>query len=149
MLIAVSYGLMLPAIAVMHPRHAAVRPAGAILGSIAGTAAVTVGLAGAVNLDLQPAALFVLGIWWWTIGRMWVETGVLPRAFGLLTAAGGVVALFATILASFGAVASVALPGADLRAWDAAQVVLGLWLLALGLPLWAGSRPYVPMRDLP
>ncbi|MEK6620213.1 MAG: hypothetical protein AABZ26_04475 [Chloroflexota bacterium] len=70
---------MLPAIAILHVRHAQVRQSGAILGTIAGTAMVTVGLGGSVNVDLQPAALVVLGIWWWSIGKTWAETAVLAR----------------------------------------------------------------------
>src|SRR5207244_2528616 len=82
-------GFLLPGIAVLHVRHAAVRQSGAILATIAGAAVATVGLAGSANLDVRPAALFVLGLWWWTIGKMWVETRGMPRPFGLATAARG------------------------------------------------------------
>jgi len=90
--VAVAYGFLLPAIAVLHVRHAAVRQSGAILATIAGAAVATVGLAGSANVDVRPASLFVLGMWWWTIGKMWVQTGVLPRTFGRVTAALGLVA---------------------------------------------------------
>src|SRR5439155_52099 len=62
------------------------RRSGAVLGTIAGASVVTLGLGAAANTDLIPAALFVRGVWWWTIGKTWAETGVLPRAFGWVTA---------------------------------------------------------------
>ena len=120
MLVAVAYGFMLPAIAVLHVRHAAVRQSGAILGTIAGTAVVAVGLAASANVDVRPASLFVLGIWWWTIGKMWTQTGVLPRPFGYLTAALGVVSFALVPLDAF------ARPS-----FSAVHPLLGLWLLAL------------------
>ena len=137
-LIAVGYGFMLPPIAVLHVRQTAVRSSGAILATIAGTATVTVGLAGSVSLDLRPAALVVLGIWWWTMGKMWVETAVMPRALGLATAT-------LAVLALGGAAALVVIPdllqpgalGAG-QAWTILQLVVGLWLFALAGAL---SRP--------
>jgi hypothetical protein len=83
---AIGYGLLLPVIASLHVRHEPLRGSGTVLGTIAGASVVTLGLGAAANVDLIPAALFVRGIWWWTIGKMWVETGVLPRAFGWITA---------------------------------------------------------------
>jgi hypothetical protein len=112
---------MLPGIAVLHVRHARVRESGAILGTIAGTAVVAVGLSGAANVDLRPAALFILGIWWWTIGKMWAETNVLPRTFGLATAGIG---LFA-----FALVPAEVILGE--LVFSAAHALLGAWLLAL------------------
>lgn len=110
---------MLPAIAVLHVRHAAVRQSGAILGTIAGVAVATVGIFAAANADVRPAALFVLGIFWWTIGKMWAETGVLPRPFGLATAALGIAAFVAVPL-------EVSTP-----VFSAAHLAVGAWLLVL------------------
>jgi hypothetical protein len=139
-LIAIAYGLMLPAIAVLHVRHRTVRSSGAILGTIAGTAVVAVGLGGSVNVDLRPAGLFVLGIWWWTIGKMWAETGVLSRGFGLVTAALAAVALvgglFDAVDTGVGALVS-GFP--DLDAWATLQVALGAWLVAIAVMLAARS----------
>jgi hypothetical protein len=119
LLTAIAYGFLLPAIAVLHVRHAAVRESGAILATIAGAAVAIVGLAGSANVDVRPASLFVLGMWWWTIGKMWVQTGVLPRRFGRVTA---VLGLAAFVLVPIGAISS---------AFSAAHVALGVWLLAL------------------
>src|SRR5205085_10159462 len=100
-LVALGYGFLLPGIAVLHPRHAAVRQSGAILATIAGAAVATVGLAGSANIDVRPASLFVLGLWWWTIGKMWVQTGVMPRTLGLVTAVLGLVAFALVPLEAF------------------------------------------------
>jgi hypothetical protein len=122
---------MLPAVAVLHVRHAPARTSGAVLATIAGTATVAAGLAGSVILDLRPAALLVLGIWWWTMGKMWIETALLPPAFGFATAtlavlafAGGLVLTVSSELLVPGTVAAG-------QAWTIVQAVLGLWLLAL------------------
>jgi hypothetical protein len=117
-------------------RHAAVRQSGAILGTIAGAAVATVGLAGSANVDVRPASLFVLGIWWWTIGKMWAQTGVLPRTFGRITAALGLVAFAFVPLQAFSATLGTIMPSslADALAqpyFSAAHLVIGAWLLAL------------------
>ena len=103
----------------LHVRHAAVRQSGAILATIAGAAVATVGISGSANADIRPAALLVLGMWWWTIGKMWAQTGVLTRTFGRVTAALGIAAFVAVPLEPFSA------------AFTAAHVVLGVWLLVL------------------
>jgi len=135
-LIAIGFGLMLPAIAILHPRHGRHRESGTILATIAGTATVTVGLGGAVNVDLQPAALFVLGMWWWTIGKLWAETKILPRELGVATAALGTLTiaggLFAAVNVGLTAVRGVP----DLSVWSIAQAVLGVWMIVLGATLW-------------
>ena len=129
-LIAIGYGLMLPTIAVLHVRHSAVRSSGAMLGTIAGTATVGVGLVAAIALDLRPAALIVLGIWWWTIGKMWVETDVMSRSLGFVTAALGVLAFVAAALLAL--LADLLVPGATAgQAWTVVHAVVGLWLIAL------------------
>ncbi len=128
---------MLPAIAILHVRHAQVRQSGAILGTIAGTAMVTVGLGGSVNVDLQPAALVVLGIWWWSIGKTWAETAVLARPFGVATAALGALAVLAAFVAAFGVGIAAVRPGAPyVPIWTTHQLVVGAWLIALAVALW-------------
>ena len=137
-LLAVAFGLMLPGIAVLQSLHRPLRSSGAVLGTIAGTATVAVGLAGSVLLDLRPAALVVLGVWWWTIGKMWVETSVMPRALGMATATLAVIAVLG---------AAVLVLSADLlqpgpvagQAWTIVHVVIGFWLLSLAFAL-ASSR---------
>ena len=135
-LVAIAYGFLLPGIAVLHVRHAVVRQSGAILGTIAGAAVATVGLAGSANVDVRPASLFVLGLWWWTIGKMWAQTGVMPRTFGLVTAALGVLAFVLVPLEAFSAAFVAVMPRslADELAqpyFSAAHLILGLWLVAL------------------
>ena len=127
--IALGYALLLPAIAVLHVRHASVRQSGAILGTSAGTAAVTVGLAASANMELVAAALLVRGIWWWTIGKMWAETGVIPRWLGLPTMVLSVVAIAA-------AVASAPMNMSPAALWTAERLILGVWTLALATALW-------------
>lgn len=109
------------------------RESGSILATIAGTATVAVGLAGSVNVDLQPAALFVLGMWWWTIGKLWAETGILPPLLGCATAALGALALASGLFASVSIGLSVVRPGLpDLAVWAIAQAALGVWLVIFG-----------------
>ena len=129
LLVAVGYGLLLPAIANLHIRHLVVRAGGAVLGTAAGTASITVGLAASANFDLVVAALFVRGIWWWTIGKLWAETDVLPRLFGIATMALAVIALGASVAA-----APMGMPAATI--WTSERIILGLWSLALALMLW-------------
>ncbi len=136
LLSAIAYGFLLPAIAVLHVRHSSVRQSGAILGTIAGAAVATVGLAGSANIDVRPASLFVLGMWWWTIGKMWVQTGVMPRTFGRVTAALGLVAFVLVPVEAFSASFTADMPRsvADALAqpyFSAAHLVLGAWLLVL------------------
>jgi hypothetical protein len=127
---------MLPAIAVLHVRHAAVRQSGAILGTIAGAAVATVGLAGSANVDVRPASLFVLGLWWWTIGKMWVQTAVLPRTFGFVTAALGLLAFALVPLEAFSPAWLTVMPRSLADAlgqpyFSAAHLAIGVWLFAL------------------
>lgn len=133
-LLAIGYGLILPAVAVLHVRNASVRQSGAILGSLAATAAIMVGIAGSINVDAQPAALFLLGVWWWTIGKLAAQTGTLPRRFGALTAALGALAFVAVALEGFGPGLVAVLPRslADALAQpysSATHLVVGVWLL--------------------
>ena len=129
LLIAVGYGLLLPAIANLHARHLPVRSSGAVLGTAAGTATITIGIAASGNFDLVVAALFVRGIWWWTIGKLWAETGVLPRLFGIAT-------MVLAVLAIGAAIASAPMNMQAATIWTSERVVLGLWSLGLAVVLW-------------
>jgi hypothetical protein len=137
---------------VLHVRHAAVRQSGAILGTIAGAAVATVGLAGSANVDVRPASLFVLGMWWWTIGKMWAQTGVLPRTFGIVTAALGLAAFAFVPLEAFSAAFSAVMPRslADALAqpyFSAAHVALGVWLFVLAAIFAGVVASPTPARD--
>jgi hypothetical protein len=133
LLTAVAYGLMLPVIAVLHVRHLLVRQSGAMLGTIAGVAVVTVGISASASPELAVAALFVRAIWWWTIGKMWWETDVLPRWLGAITL-GLAAGEFALVLA-------LGPLGADMAvAWLPLRVLLGIWLLALSYALWRSKE---------
>jgi hypothetical protein len=133
LLVAVGYGLLLPAIANLHVRHLRVRDAGSILASAAGTATVTVGIAASANVDLAVAALFVRGIWWWTIGKMWAETGALPRLFGWLTMA---LAVLCFALVAVYAVTGIPMSPPDLPL----RLILGVWLLVIAGLFWRDAR---------
>jgi hypothetical protein len=124
---------MLPAIASLHVRHAVVRQSGAMLGTITGASVVTLGSVAATDVGLVPAALIVTGMWWWTIGKMWAETRVLPGAFGWVT--------MALALALFGLLAAYAYTGVLMAIPDLPlRVFLGLWLIALAALLWREAR---------
>jgi hypothetical protein len=128
LLTAIAYGLMLPVIAVLHMRHLVVRQSGAMLGTIGGTAVVVVGISASASPELAVAALFVRAIWWWTIGKMWWETGVVPRWLGAVTL-GLAVGEFALVLA-------LGPLGADMSiAWLPLRVLLGVWLIVLSLTM--------------
>jgi len=129
LLTSIAYGLMLPMLAVLHVRHLVVRQSGAMLGTISGTAAAIVGIAASAAPDLAVAALFVRAIWWWTIGKMWWETGVLPRWLGAITL-GLAAGEFALVLA-------LGPLGVEMDAvWLALRALLGLWLFLLSFALW-------------
>jgi hypothetical protein len=113
---------------VLHVRHARSRAAGAILATAAGTTAVAVGVAASATDDLALAGALVLGMWWWTIGKMWVETRVMPRLFGLTTMVLAVVALAAAVV--------VAATGyAPSATWTSERLALGAWTLGLAAAL--------------
>ena len=134
LLTAVAYGLMLPVIAVLHVRHLMVRDSGAMLGSLAGLAVVTVGISASASPELAVAALFVRAIWWWTIGKMWWETEVLPKWLGAITL--GLAAGELALVLALGPL------GADMAvAWLPLRVLLGIWLLALSYTLWRSKEP--------
>ena len=131
--IGLGYALLLPPLATLHVRHAAVRQSGAILATSAGTAAITVGLAASANTELVVAALLVRGIWWWTIGKLWVETDVMPGAFGYLTMA-------LAVLAIVTALASAPMSMESTLLWTLERLILGVWTLVLAYALWRSSR---------
>jgi hypothetical protein len=131
-LVAIGYGLLLPVLAVLQVRHATVRQSGAILGTAAGMATITVGIAASANPDLIVPALFVRGVWWWTLGRMWAETDVMPRLLGIATLVLAVVAIAAAL-----ASAPMTMDAATL--WASERVILGVWSLALAYALWRVS----------
>jgi hypothetical protein len=127
---AVAFGLMLPAVASLHVRHTFVRQSGAILGTITGTGVVVLGSVAAALTAVVPAALFVTGMWWWTIGKMWAETRVLPRAFGWLTMALAIVCF--VLLGSYAYSGGVLLSVPDLPL----RIVLGVWLIVVAVSFW-------------
>jgi hypothetical protein len=129
LLVALGYGLLLPAIANLHVRHQPLRASGAVLATAAGTASVAVGMAAAANPELVVAALFLRGIWWWTIGKMWAETSVLPGLFGIAT-------MILAVIAIGAALASAPL-GTDTSTVSMSErVIVGAWTLALSLFIW-------------
>jgi hypothetical protein len=104
-----------------------------VLGTIAGASVVTLGLGAAANTDLIPAALFVRGVWWWTIGKMWAETGVLPRAFGWIT---GMLGAVCFALVAVYAVTGIPMSPPDLPL----RMILGAWLIVLAALVWRDAR---------
>lgn len=129
LLTSVAYGLMLPVIAVLHVRHAAVRQSGAVLATIAGTSVVAVGIAASAAAELAIAALFVRALWWWVIGKTWWETGILPRWLGAVT--------LGLAAGEFALVFALGPLGLDMAvAWLPLRALLGFWLLALAFALW-------------
>ncbi|HEU5287011.1 MAG TPA: hypothetical protein VFV20_01280 [Candidatus Limnocylindria bacterium] len=129
LLLAVGYGLLLPVIAILHVRHQRWRESGAILGTIGGASVVVLGIVAAVAPVATIPALFVRGVWWWTIGKMWWETALLPRPLGAATMA---LALGAFALAA--AAAPLALEPAGIASAD--RAVLGAWAIALSVAVW-------------
>jgi hypothetical protein len=120
---------MLPVIAVLHVRHGLVRQSGAMLGTICGTSVAIVGIAASAAPELAVAALFLRAIWWWTIGKLWWETGVVPRWLGAVT--GGLAVGELALVLALGPL------GVDPSiAWLPLRVLLGLWLIILSITLW-------------
>ena len=138
LLAALGYPFILPAVALLHARAEPHRRSGAVLATIAGTAAVLVGIGATPIIDLRPAALVLLGMWWWTLGKIGLETGILPRRFGVLTAALGALVIAGAALVSLGD--RLVLVLGDLRLFDAAHLTLGAWLLALAMLLTRERR---------
>jgi len=110
-------------------RNSTVRQSGAILGTAAGMATITVGIAASANASLVVPTLFLRGVWWWTVGKIWAESGVFSRLLGIVTMALAVIAIGAAV-----ASAPMTMDAATL--WLSERVVLGLWTLALAFALW-------------
>jgi len=106
------YGFLLPALATLHARSAPRRASGAVLATLAGLATVVSAL---VGLGWQ--TLFFLGMWWWTAGKMALETATLPRVFAQLTMALAALAFVGTLFAAIGSFAALPLGQAALAAW--------------------------------
>jgi len=124
-------------LAVLHVRHQSMRESGAVLATVAGTATVTVGIAASGNDALIVAALFVRGIWWWTIGKLWRETSLFPSWLALPTMALAVLAFVAAIATAPMGLGAYAPTGLDTQTiWMEERAVLGLWLLAVSVALW-------------
>ena len=115
-------------IATLHLRQRAHRDSGATLATIAGTATVTIGVAASVSAEIATAELFVRGVWWWVMGKIWWETATLNRLLGAFTMAIGVLCI---------AIVLVAPPfDLDLRSlWLPLRALLGVWLLAVSADL--------------
>lgn len=146
LLLGPAYLLLLPAIAHLQLRHSGVRGSGAILGTVGGVAAVLVGIGAQLNVDAQPAAMFALGMWWWTIGKLWAETGVLPAGFGLATAGAGALALLGSFTSAGLTPLTALVPGVpELALWEASRFALAVWSLALAALLW---RPLSAPRTI-
>ncbi len=128
-LTAVAYGLMLPVIAVLHVRHARLRDSGAILGTIIGTVVVALGIGVTAAPELTLAALFIRAMWWWTLGKLWWETGVVSRSLGAITL-GLAVGQFALVVLFGPTGADMTILALPLR------LTLGVWMLALAAALW-------------
>jgi hypothetical protein len=141
LLLGPAYLLLLPAIAHLHIRHSGVRISGATLALLTGAAAAIVGIAGALNVDAQPAAMFAQGMWWWTVGKLWAETGVVQRTLGLATAGSAALVLLASFVASGLAPLTALVPGVpDVALWDASRLGLAAWSLMLAAELWREPR---------
>jgi hypothetical protein len=131
---AIGFGLMLPAIASLHVRHALVRQSGAMLGTITGASVVILGSVAAAVTGVIAAAFFVTGMWWWTIGKMWAETNVLPRALGWVTM--GLAVVCFALLGAYAYTGGVLMAVPDLPL----RLILGLWLIVLAAFFWRDAR---------
>ena len=123
------YGLTLPPIATLFMRFRAVNPHAAILNAMSGSALAIVGMAALVFDDLEPGALFFLGMWWWVVGKFSFESGLLDRRFGLATMALAILT-FAALVAD---VLGVRV------AWVAARLAFAAWLLVLAAMLYRSA----------
>ena len=127
-----AYLLLLPAIAQLHVLHRTVRDSGALLGTLTGTAAVVLGIAQPALPLVSTGALFALGIWWWTIGKLWVQTGLLPALLGATTAALGALALLVTLSTPLMRDAYLVI----YPFWPVVHGAIALWSFALAISLW-------------
>lgn len=140
LLLGPAYLLLLPAIAHLQLRHAW-RGSGATLATLTGVGAVLTGIVGALIVNAQPAAMIALGMWWWTIGKLWAETGILARPLGLATAGLGALAIAGSLVWSGLPPLTVLAALPDLPLWDLSRWALALWSLVLAYALWPTPRP--------
>lgn len=112
------------------------RWSGAILGTVTGTATVTVGLAAAFVPDLGPAEMLLGGMWWWTVGKLWMETGVMPRGFGVGTAALGVIGFVALVAGAVTGSPAVSAAPPEPAGWIVVRYVSAAWLAGLAFALF-------------
>ncbi len=131
LLAVLGFGLLLPPIAVLHARFSASGPRAAILATAAGIATAVLGMAALTFNDLEPGALFFLGMWWWVVGKFSAETALLARPFGYATMAGS--------LSVFAAMVSNVL-GTARWTWTGPRLLLAVWLIALALLLYRDAR---------
>ena len=120
------FGLLLPPNATLFLRFRALNPHAGILTAMAGTATAIVGMSALAFDDLEPGALFFLGLWWWVVGKFSAESRSLPRWFGFVTMALAILAFAAMVGDVLGARA----------AWTAARLALAAWLVALAAILY-------------
>jgi hypothetical protein len=116
------FGLLLQPIATLHVHFAPRGAHAAVMSTLAGTATALLGLVAVLTDDLEPAALFFLGMWWWVVGKFAVQSGSLPSLFGWITAAAGLIAFLAAIGNVF---------GVGRWTWDGTILALAVWLVAL------------------
>ncbi len=120
LLAVLGFGLLLPPIAILHVRFSRSGPQAAILATAAGIATAVTGIAALSFNDLEPGALFFLGMWWWVVGKFSLETGAFARPFGYAT----------TLAAVFAFVAMVGdVLGIGRWTWTLPRLALAVWLL--------------------
>ena len=122
----IGFGFLLPPIATLFLRFRTINPHAAILSTMAGTSLAIVGMAALVFDDLEPGALFFLGMWWWVVGKFGLESALLPRPFAYVTMSLAVLAFAAMVGDVLGARA----------VWIAARLALAAWLLAFAAILY-------------
>lgn len=116
------FGFLLQPIATLHVHFAPRGPHAAVLSTLAGGATALLGVVAVLTDDLEPAALFFLGMWWWVVGKFAAQTGSLPSLFGWITAAAAVISFLAAIGNVF---------GVGRWTWDGTILALAAWLIAL------------------
>ena len=123
------FGLLLPPISTLYMRFRGVNEHAAILTVMGGTALSIVGIGALTFDDLEPEAIFFLGMWWWVVGKFSAESGLLDRRFGYVTMALALLAFAAVVGDLVGTRA----------AWTAARLALAAWLIGLAVILYRPS----------
>ena len=137
LLAVLGFGLLLPPVAILHVRFTAIGPQAAILATAAGAAVAVTGVVALAFDDLEPGALFFLGMWWWVVGKFSVETGLLPRTFGYATMVGAAFVFVAMVGDSV---------GVGRWTWTLPRLLLAAWLVVLAALLY---RDASRRRDAP